>query len=303
MPRKARRDMTAEERAQDNLHKAAQRRRHRDRECIAEHGIALDQMADVKRLFRDLKAAVKASRPVRVKLSPEDRAERNRKYMQERRAAMSLDERRAIRRRERELMTDEQRENRRAYDRERGRRANMSTERLEAERAKDRERDRIRRAEAAANRPPRIKLTEEERKARANAAARARYAERGEEMRAAAREWKAAHPEEVRANRKYHRHRRRLAELDSDLTRADVAHLVASASVCPCCGVRMVGEPGPAQKQLDHIIPLNVGGTHTLANVRVICRTCNLRRPKDGSDLEGFQPALWSVSVGAPVFG
>lgn len=297
MPRKARRDMTADERAQDNLHKAAQRRRRRDRECIAEHGITLDQMADVKRLFRDLKAAVKASRPVRVKLSPEERAERKRAAARNRYENLSPEQREKLREYKRSR-TKSDTEIQRTRESARRRYESRTAEQVERERAADRERWRRNYQPV-----PRVKLTEEERRARANAAARARYAERGEEMRAAAREWKAAHPEEVRANRKYHRHRRRLAELDSDLTRADVAHLVASASVCPCCGVRMVGEPGPAQKQLDHIIPLNVGGTHTLANVRVICRTCNLRRPKDGSDLEGFQPALWSVSVGAPVFG
>lgn len=57
----------------------------------------------------------------------------------------------------------------------------------------------------------------------------------------------------------------------------------------------MTSKPNrPNSKQLDHILPLNIGGTHTVGNVRIICRTCNLARPKDGSDLAGWQPTLWA---------
>lgn len=31
----------------------------------------------------------------------------------------------------------------------------------------------------------------------------------------------------------------------------------------------------------DHIIPLKAGGTNTLDNVRVLCRSCNTRREND----------------------
>lgn len=286
MAKKAWRDMDERQRELEKANKRRQSERKRERECVATHGITLSQMDEVRRLFRDLKSAAKAARPVRVKLSAEERAERNRVAARKRYQNLSPDERHAISRRVYESMTDEQREKKR--ERDRAWRESMSPEQIAARRERDREYERRRSAKAAAIRPPRVKLSEEEAKERA---------------RVKLREWRAANPDKVRAHRKYHKHRRRVAQLDSDISSADVAHLVASASVCPCCGVRMVGEPGPAQKQLDHIIPLNVGGTHTLANVRVICRTCNLRRPKDGSDLEGFQPALWSVSVGAPVFG
>lgn len=35
---------------------------------------------------------------------------------------------------------------------------------------------------------------------------------------------------------------------------------------------------------LDHIVPISQGGKDELDNVRVVCETCNLSRPKDGSD-------------------
>lgn len=60
------------------------------------------------------------------------------------------------------------------------------------------------------------------------------------------------------------------------------------------CGVYMTNKPNrPNSKHLDHIVPLNQGGTHTHGNVRIICADCNLRRPKDGSDYTG-QITLWA---------
>ena len=66
------------------------------------------------------------------------------------------------------------------------------------------------------------------------------------------------------------------------------------ARKCPLCGDRLTGKRGmPKSKHLDHIIPICVGGTHTHGNVRIICADCNLRRPKDGSDVTG-QVTLWA---------
>lgn len=57
---------------------------------------------------------------------------------------------------------------------------------------------------------------------------------------------------------------------------------------CPLCGVSMSSKPHlPNSKELDHIVPINQGGTHTHGNVRIICRKCNQGRPKDGSDYIG----------------
>lgn len=65
---------------------------------------------------------------------------------------------------------------------------------------------------------------------------------------------------------------------------------------CPLCSVRLIDEPFQhASKELDHLVPLNVGGTHTTGNVRIICRLCNLRRPDDGSDYTG-PVTLWATA-------
>lgn len=89
----------------------------------------------------------------------------------------------------------------------------------------------------------------------------------------------------------------------SDITARQEAEMRRNARNCPLCKVEMVSEPNqPASKELDHILPINQGGTHTLGNVRIICRQCNQRRPKDGSDYTG-QLTLWAqgpVPVGRP---
>lgn len=72
--------------------------------------------------------------------------------------------------------------------------------------------------------------------------------------------------------------------------------LRAKAKRCPLCMVRMTDVPYlPTSKELDHIVPIIVGGTHTIGNVRIICRLCNVRRPRDGSDYVG-PITLWSVT-------
>jgi HNH endonuclease len=69
---------------------------------------------------------------------------------------------------------------------------------------------------------------------------------------------------------------------------------------CPLCSCRLSDEPGrPDSKHLDHIIPVSQGGTHTHGNTRITCATCNLRRPKNGSDYEG-PVTLWAQGP-APV--
>lgn len=69
------------------------------------------------------------------------------------------------------------------------------------------------------------------------------------------------------------------------------------AKTCLLCGQRMHDSPYlAASKEIDHLVPVNRGGTNTLANLRVICRSCNGSRPKDGSDVRG-QLALWCAVV------
>jgi hypothetical protein len=95
-----------------------------------------------------------------------------------------------------------------------------------------------------------------------------------------------------RARRRNREHLKRSAT--SDITAEQELAMRLKARNCPLCGIRMRDQGGkPDSKELDHIIPINVGGTHTHGNVRIICRLCNQRRPKDGSDYSG-PVTLWA---------
>jgi hypothetical protein len=69
-------------------------------------------------------------------------------------------------------------------------------------------------------------------------------------------------------------------KIDTDF----LIQLKESTEKCPLCGCLLSEEDGDEKYHLDHIIPLNIGGSHSKENVRYICRKCNLTRPKDGSD-------------------
>jgi hypothetical protein len=84
-------------------------------------------------------------------------------------------------------------------------------------------------------------------------------------------------------------HYRRAAAADTDVTEADIARLKRRIR-CPLCR-RVMNDINrdPLQRTIDHIVPVNgrAGGTHTVGNLRCVCRSCNTRRPHDGSDFVG----------------
>jgi hypothetical protein len=129
---------------------------------------------------------------------------------------------------------------------------------------------------------------------------RRRYAADPKKRRESVRRARAANPDYNRNYAKANPHvyvqaaaRRRTKYTPSDLTAADIKALKDAAHTCPICGVEMTGNSTgrhlklATAKEFDHIVPLAVGGLHVRANVRVICRGCNLSRPKDGSDGRG----------------
>ncbi len=50
---------------------------------------------------------------------------------------------------------------------------------------------------------------------------------------------------------------------------------------CQICGVFL---ERLEDVHIDHVVPIADGGIDELANVRCVCRECNLTRPKDGGD-------------------
>lgn len=101
-------------------------------------------------------------------------------------------------------------------------------------------------------------------------------------------------PERERARLRIKTHRRKDWSRLTDITPEYEVSLRAKAKRCPICTVKLTDAPYlPHSKELDHIIPRCAGGTHTIGNVRIICRSCNLARPDDGSDYAG-PVTLWA---------
>jgi hypothetical protein len=79
--------------------------------------------------------------------------------------------------------------------------------------------------------------------------------------------------------------KRRTVYEDTDITTDWLMRLKKETKHCKLCGVEMNDiHHHPAQFNLDHIIPINIGGKHIMENVRFICYKCNQSRPNDGSD-------------------
>lgn len=82
------------------------------------------------------------------------------------------------------------------------------------------------------------------------------------------------------------RHKRRAQMKQTDITNEWLLNLKQNSFHCPICSCELNEIQYDSQsKNLDHIIPLNIGGKHIMNNVRYICQSCNLGRPEDGSDL------------------
>ena len=85
--------------------------------------------------------------------------------------------------------------------------------------------------------------------------------------------------------------KRRAAEraVESDATSEQINELFKSAKdSCAYCGVT-----GDWKRSLDHVMPLCLGGGHTVSNLMVCCFECN-------SEKSGTHPALWAIKKGLP---
>lgn len=77
-------------------------------------------------------------------------------------------------------------------------------------------------------------------------------------------------------------HLLRTLKLKSDISTNYLFELKNKSITCPICNLAYISK---SDKHLDHIVPISIGGEHVKKNVRVICKKCNLSRPKDGRDL------------------
>ena len=113
---------------------------------------------------------------------------------------------------------------------------------------------------------------------------RARAEKRWPEILEYTRLWKAANPERRLKDDESYRQRRRQREVDQSdgtLTVPAMRKLFGMAKACPLCGA-VFSKDKP--KSLDHVVPLAKGGPHSISNVSVVCRPCNIKK----SDKELF---------------
>ena len=92
--------------------------------------------------------------------------------------------------------------------------------------------------------------------------------------------WKEANPEQNAAHGRDHasrrRARKRAVECDPAVTLADVIALWGDE--CYLCGVMTDPAAPPRARyraELEHVVPLSAGGSHTLRNLRCACYPCN----------------------------
>jgi hypothetical protein len=83
------------------------------------------------------------------------------------------------------------------------------------------------------------------------------------------------------------RHKRRAISKTGDIKTSWLKDLKFNSTNCKLCKALLTDDDVSlsTHRHLDHIIPVNIGGGHTMNNVRYVCKKCNLARPKDGRDL------------------
>ena len=77
------------------------------------------------------------------------------------------------------------------------------------------------------------------------------------------------------------RHKRRTLEKKGDVTAEQLENLYNTVDICYWCNTKLK----KSNTHLDHYIPLSKGGEHTLSNLVISCRKCNLsKNAKDPFD-------------------
>jgi 5-methylcytosine-specific restriction endonuclease McrA len=89
--------------------------------------------------------------------------------------------------------------------------------------------------------------------------------------------------------------RRRGPKTPFDISKAELRQMRLKAKKCAICGQKL--PKSPSLRHVDHIWLRSLNGTNTKDNLRVTCRECNLKRPRDLSDLSGHQLNIFMESA------
>ncbi|TIL91473.1 MAG: HNH endonuclease [Mesorhizobium sp.] len=92
-----------------------------------------------------------------------------------------------------------------------------------------------------------------------------------EKHKASQRQWAARNPEKVQTNVRARRARKRLAE--GSHTADDIERILVSQQYkCAECGTSIKKR---SNRQVDHIMPLKLGGSNWPSNLQLLCSLCN----------------------------
>lgn len=118
------------------------------------------------------------------------------------------------------------------------------------------------------------------------ARSRAAYAAKPQGTRFRVKRWVAANPDKVRVNRG----RRRALLRNAAGSHTDIEILgLLKRQRCRCanCSKRLLGR----RYHVDHVMPLFLGGSNYIANIQILCESCN--RKKNAKD-----PIVWAQEQG-----
>jgi len=75
-------------------------------------------------------------------------------------------------------------------------------------------------------------------------------------------------------------HKKRANSFFTDIDNQWLENLINDTTICEICNNKI------KKKSIDHIKPISTGGLHQKSNVRIVCLSCNLKRPRNGSDIK-----------------
>lgn len=129
-------------------------------------------------------------------------------------------------------------------------------------------------------------LKERERRAKDDGTINAKIREyrKTEHAKNIVKEWAKNNPDKIRNYNRTQRARRKFAiqASESATTQEVKAWIDAQSPVCSYCAIELSSD----QIQLDHVIPLSKGGSHTMDNFAISCKSCNCS--KGNKTLEEF---------------
>ena len=118
-------------------------------------------------------------------------------------------------------------------------------------------------------------LKERERRAKDDGTINAKIREyrRTEHYKNVTKKWAKNNPDKIRNYNRTQRARRKFAlqASESATTQEVKAWIDAQSPVCSYCAIELSSD----QIQLDHVIPLSRGGSHTIDNFAISCKSCN----------------------------